>query len=282
MKRKVVIIVLVAAIIALGAISVFALDIFAPKNAASVTARFNVSESNETGDVFSMVSEDGAHVIHIAENTVVQFEGYVPLGDEDEGVTKNVREVLFGRTLAEVLEGRNLRVLYDESNPTKPISVTILFETAVTLPQEISPEDGYIGIMTLPGEINVEDFGSIEFNGEIVVNNEILEGTPAPFWYETETGGVVMVPLNAVAEALGYNVSMNADLQSIQIGVAIHLWIGGTEVHFGRMAPIELSAAPILVDDVTFVPLDFFRNVLGQTAYAFEGQVVIETYSDMM
>ena len=47
------------------------------------------------------------------------------------------------------------------------------------------------------------------------------------------------------------------------------------------MAPIELSAAPVLMGDETFVPLDFFREVLGQTAYVFEGQVVIETYSDM-
>ena len=81
---------------------------------------------------------------------------------------------------------------------------------------------------------------------------------------------------------LVYDVSWNDQLKSIQLGVAIHIWIGSTEVHLGRMAPIELSAAPIIIDGVAFVPLDFFRNVFGQTAYVFEGQVVIETYSDMM
>jgi len=91
-----------------------------------------------------------------------------------------------------------------------------------------------------------------------------------------------MVPLRVVAEALGYDVTWNGYLRSVQLGVAIHLWIDNTEVHIGRMAPIELSTAPALVDSVTFVPLDFFRTVLNQTAYVFEGQVVVETYSDMM
>jgi len=75
---------------------------------------------------------------------------------------------------------------------------------------------------------------------------------------------------------LGYTLTWNDYLQSIQLGVATHTWIGNTEAHRGRMAPIELSTAPILVDDQTFVPLDFIRNVLAKTAYVFEGQVVIE------
>jgi len=96
-----------------------------------------------------------------------------------------------------------------------------------------------------------------------MVNNEVLEGAPLPF----EDSGIVMVPLRAAAEALGYDVSWNSYLRSVQLGVAIHVWIGDTEVHFGRMALIEISTAPIILDNLTFVPLDFFRDVLGQTAY---------------
>ena len=294
MKRKAVIAIMVVVVIALSAVGVYALNSSTQVGAASVTARFFVAQSDEAGNEFSMVSENAEHVIYINDGTAVYFEDYVPLGDEDEGLTKNAREVLFGRTLAEVLEGRNLRVTLAGNQAT---SVTILFETAVTLPQDIDPEDGYLGIVTLPGEIDDDGYIGIVppigelaqwdeldppvLNGEVVVNNEILKDAPLPFWYETENGGVVMVPLNVVAQALGYDVSFNDELQSIQLGVAIHLWIGNTEAHLGRMAPIELSAAPLLVDDEVFAPLDFFRNVLGQTAYVFEGQVVIETYSDM-
>lgn len=281
MKRKAVIAILVVVVIALSAIGVSALNSSAQEDVVSVTDRFFVVESYE-GNEFSMISEDGEFVIYITESTSVYFEDYVPLSDECEGLTQNVREVLFGRTLAEVLDGRSLRVIFEGIGQTEPASITVLFETFATLPEGVEPENGYVGIQTLPGEIDFEEIDAIALNGEIVVNNEILEGAPLPFWYEAENGEVVMVPLNVVAEALGYDVSWNDELQSIQLGMGIHLWINNTEAHVGRMAPIELSVAPILVDDVTFVPLDFFRNVLGQTAYVFEAQVVIETYSDMM
>jgi hypothetical protein len=249
-----------------------------------------------------------------------------------------VRDLLFDRTLAEVLEGRNLRVIFiasdDENDHIDPISIMVLFEGITTGPLELTPEelaaiagldeadevegeaglepiviegeDGYQGITTLPGEIlteggymgivtgplelTPEEIAAIDWtteedeveaeltlNGEIVVNGEIVESAYAPFIED----GIIMVPLRVVAEALGYDVSWNSALRSVQLGVAVQLWIGQTEAHFGRMAPIALSTAPVIVDSHTFVPLDFFRNVLSLDAYWFEGQVVIAAESDM-
>jgi len=287
MKRKAIAALLMVAVMALSVVGMLAQDGYSIEEANGVTARFFLVEEDELGDEFSMVSEDGELVINITDSTPIYFEDYVPLGDECEELTKAVREVLFGRTLAEVLEGRNLRITFESSEQIEPINIIILFEGIVTLPQDIDPidllDDGdYVDIVTLPGEIDWDDFGPIPLNGKIVVNNELLEDTPSPFWYETENGGVVMVPLRVVADALSYDVSWNGYLRSVQLGVGIHLWIDSTEVNFGRMAPIEISTAPIIVDNMTFVPLDFFRDVLGKTAYTFEGQVVIETYSDMM
>ena len=287
MKRKAIAALLMVAIMALSVVGMFAQDGYLPEEVNSMTARFFLVEHEELGDEFSMESEDGELVINIIDSTPIYFEDYVPLSDECEELTKSAREVLFGRTLAEVLEGRNLRVTFEDSEQSKPTNIVILFEGIVALPQDIDPLDlvddsDYIGIVTLPEEIEWEDFYPISLNGEIVVNNELLEGTPFPFLHETEDGDVVMVPLRVVADALGYDVSWNGYLRSVQLGVGIHLWIDSTEVHYGRMAPIEISTAPIIVDNITFVPLDFFRDVLGQTAYVFEGQVVIETYSDMM
>ena len=305
MKRKAITALFVAAIMILGTVGVFALDYEVPEDAITVTARFSVVGAPEdAGEEFVMLSGYAGLTIHITADTIVYFEDYVPLGDDEEdGMTQMAREVLFGRTLAEVLEDRNLRVIYVEGEENKAISIMILFETAVHLPQDIDLDDidlddtdlngtdleeyednDYQGIMTLPGEIGVFDFDMdpILLNGEVVVNNEILENAPLPFWQEVENGYVAMVPLRVVAEALAYDVTWNNELRSVQLGVGIHLWIGNTEVVVGRMAPIELQVAPVIVDDLTFVPLNFFRDVLGQTVYVFEGQVVIETYSDMM
>lgn len=305
MKRKVMVAIVVAALIAFGAIAAFALGYDAQEE--SVTALFTIENPYEAGEEFEMVSDDGEITIKITADIPVYFEDYVPLGDEGEGYTKNAREVLFGRTLAEVLNNRDLVVEFDGD---EIVSITILFVTAVPLPiaidGELELEDGYLDIVTLPDVIDwnyddlelgyvgiVPPIGELEYgfeweceepaiNGELLVDYVIIEDAPAPFWLETEDGGAVMVPLRVVAEALGYDLSWNGYLQSIQLGAAIHLWIGETEMHIGRMAPLELSVAPILVGaGTTFVPLDFFR-FLGYTAYLFEGQVVIAAESDMM
>lgn len=268
MKRKICL--LLAAIMMFSTISVFAMDYAVPEDALEVTARFFLVEPDEADDEFVMVSEDGELVINITNDTLIYFEDYVPLSDECEELTKMVRDVLFGYTLAEVLDGRNMRVIYEDGEEIEPISIMVLFESFVTLPEDIDLE------------LEFDELDPIVLNGEIVVNNEILEGAALPFVLEEKNGDFVMVPLRAIAEALDYEVGWNAELRSVQLGVAIHLWIGNTEVHLGRMAPIELSTAPIIVDDLTFVPIDFIRYVLGQTVYVFEGQVVIETYSDMM
>ena len=310
MKKLAAIAGLLTIIMVLSTITVFALDYDIPEDATIITARFFVTGPEGLEDEFSMVSEDGETIIHITNDTLIYFEDFVPLSDECDEMTQMAREVLFGRTLAEVLEGRNLRVTLDED---EVISIVILFEIAVPLPQNVEypyveitslpeeltweEEEAYLDIVTLPEEVTTDnayvtidplpEFDEADYfslpgalNGEIVVNNVIIDA-PIPFLQTTEAGTTPMLPLRAIAEALDYNVSWNGELRSVQLGVAIHLWIGNTEVHLGRMAPVELSTAPVIVDNLTFVPLDFFRSVLGKTIYVFEGQVVVETYSDM-
>jgi len=293
--RKVIAIVAVLAV-AISVIGVFALDYAVPEFASRTTQRFFVMEDFELqgaeGEWVSMIGENGDLIIHIGPETIIYFEDFVPLSDDYDGLTRDVREVLFGRTLAEVLDGRNMVVTYGivaMSYPaqTTPISIQVLFETAVALPWiEIETGEGYENIVTLPeyiGDLDWDDVWIPELNGEFVINNEIMEGFPAPFWTFLEDDGMVaMVPLRAIAEALGYDVGWSEETQSVMLGVGIHLFIGRTEVYVGRMAPIELSTAPIIVDNSTFVPLDFVRNVLGQNVWVFEGQVVVDSEYEMM
>ncbi|MCL2841779.1 MAG: copper amine oxidase N-terminal domain-containing protein [Defluviitaleaceae bacterium] len=277
MKKKSIIAIMMAAIIALGAIAVFAAD--DAEALDGYTGRFWVVDPYTTDDMFEMVTEDGTLTISITNDTAIYFEDYVPASEEEgnDAVTRNAREVLFGRTLAEVLNSRNMSITFVNG---EAVEVIILFETAVHLPATIGEENEYIGIVPPIGEIDWDAFYPIMFNGEIVVENVILENVPSPFW--DETYHAVMIPLRPVAEALGYTLTWEAVGQRIYLNNVASIAIGSNQAHFGRMAPIELSANPVLVDGVTFVPMDFFRNVLGQHAYAFEGQVVISAESDMM
>jgi len=289
MKRKLIIAAVIAAVMALGVVTVFALDYDVPEDAISVTARFSfVGSDNYEGDEISMIIEGGEMIIHITDDTLIYFEDFVPLGDEeDDGMTQMVREVLFGRTLAEVLDGRNMRVIYQESEHIEPISIMILFETPVTGPEPIDLGDFEdLTVEDVPSvAVEWEDVApdppeSSQFNisGEIVVNNVLLEQSAIMFLNEGVV--VIMVPLRAVTDALGYDITWNHSLRSVQIGAAIHIRIGSTEAEIGRMSPIELSAAPIIEDGATFVPLDFFSSVLGREAYVSAGQVIIEQESD--
>jgi len=281
-----------ALVMAISLIGVLALDYGVPEYASRTTSTWTITDifASDSAEV-TMINAEGDLVIHITEDTIVYFEDFVPMSDSEEGeevqMTQMVREVLFGRTLAEVLDGRRMTVTYGivaQSLPgqTTPISVRVLFETAVALPAiEIETGEGYQNIMTLPGDISGDEVWIPELNGEIVVNNEIIDAAE-PFNY-SDVGGpnVVMVPLRAVAEALGYDVSWSEETQSIMLGVGIHVFIGRNEAYRGRMAPVELSLSPFIRDNLTFVPLDFVRNVLAQNVWVFEGQVVIDSEYEM-
>jgi hypothetical protein len=237
-----------------------------------------------TDDNFSMISEDRTLVIHIGDETLIYFEEAVPMSDdEDTKMTQMVRDVLFGRPLTEVLDGRNMTVTYaitTMSMPPQalPISIKVLFETAMTLPADIDYDDNIecnlpidiypIEDLTLPGNL----IYIFPLNGEVVVDGNIIDA-PAPFHCENNT---VMVPLRAIAEAIGLNVYWQEETQSVRIGVGISIYLGQDRYEIGRMVPIELGVAPELVGSHTFVPLTFFQEIIsGYTAFVFEGQVVV-------
>jgi hypothetical protein len=75
---------------------------------------------------------------------------------------------------------------------------------------------------------------------------------------------VVMVPLRAVAEALGCIVHWEEDMNAVVLNNNTMVYIGETSYAVGRMAPIELSdyPAPLLIDGRTWVTTEFFTQVL--------------------
>lgn len=99
------------------------------------------------------------------------------------------------------------------------------------------------------------------------VNGQLID---APEDYLNEQG-VVMAPLRAIAEALGYEVTWDAASKSVRVGKAISLQVGEDQYIYARMAPIELGTAPTMVDGLTYVPLSFFTDVMRT------GEVTIES-----
>lgn len=79
------------------------------------------------------------------------------------------------------------------------------------------------------------------------------------------TGDKLMVPLRAIAEALGYEVVWHQDTYSVDVirgAVWSGIRIGADAFAFGKMAPMPLGTPAELTEGVTYVPLAFFGDVL--------------------
>ena len=115
-------------------------------------------------------------------------------------------------------------------------------------PAQTGPEK----IVVLPKEEEVE---------EPVETKEVILSKDSLF---VNDKGVTMIPLRFVAEELGYEVKWNSEDRSVEI-LRGPQWslitIGQDNYNFARMH-IELGTAPVIVNDHTFVPLNFAEEVL--------------------
>ena len=110
---------------------------------------------------------------------------------------------------------------------------------------------------------------------QIFINGEVVDA-PTPFI--NREAGFVMVPIAAVAEALGYDVFGEGD--EIMVGRGATFTIGEDYYFYGRMAGIQLGTAPKLYDNVVFVPLHFFGTILSDEAYVADGNIFINNYTE--
>lgn len=111
----------------------------------------------------------------------------------------------------------------------------------------------------------------------------VVEGKPLEGAYAFITpDGIVMVPLQPVADALGTDVTWDEKSPTVQVGMHAGLTIGEDAYLFARMAPIQLGAAPEIVEGTIYVPMAFFTKIMQQqNAYFFEGVVFIDNEEKM-
>ena len=79
-------------------------------------------------------------------------------------------------------------------------------------------------------------------------------------------------PIRAIAEKLGLEVAWDDGLKAVSVGtipMGVTFNIGLNSYTKARMMPQTLSAAPIAENERTFVPVDFFTEIL-------EAEVTVE------
>ena len=116
----------------------------------------------------------------------------------------------------------------------------------------------------------------VEEDKVVSINNEV-EALSADIYYndvliESEGGlkkieGITMFPAADVLRTMGYNVEWKEDTRSVEISKGAQwtsITIGKNSYFKNKMAPIQLSAAPQIVDGSTYVPVEFLAEILGR------------------
>jgi len=240
----------------------------------------------------NFLSSCGTLVIHVTESTeIILQDGTQFNGDYSE------------------LVGRALVLLYNEVTDSfpvqaRPYKIVVLFEMAEHPILDLTDEDltefneindfagmgevpamppltiagnenGYMGIVPPIAMLTPEDLHIFwvnmlnQENSNIIVNGNTYE---MPMAYVNDAG-FLMVPVANIAEALGYTVVGEADNKII--GRVGPLTIGEDSYFIGRMAPMQLGAAPEVSNGVLFVPLNFFGMMIDAEVFVMDGDVII-------
>jgi hypothetical protein len=196
------------------------------------------------------------------------------IGEDTEIVTADGDEFEFFHEPYVELNNRRMVVIYDVSTRSIPelataIKVIVLFEDAVPLPENGIDIDLDLDVSEMP----------------ILVNGEEIQ---APSAFMAEDGVTVMVPLRAIAEALGFTVTWHGEDWSVTIddeikNIRLVLDEGYYLIEDGVATPVDFEPVPILVVEFTYVPMRFFTEVAGMAnAFAFEGQIEFHREGERM
>ncbi len=129
-------------------------------------------------------------------------------------------------------------------------------------------------IKNVNGEIEISENTS---DNLVLYNNEIIN-------YDVDLKiieNITMLPLRFTLEKMGYEIKWNDETKSVEI-IKGAQWtsikIGENSYFKNRMAPIELSSAPIIVEGRTMVPVEFFTKILSKGINIENGKISFSDY----
>ena len=115
-------------------------------------------------------------------------------------------------------------------------------------------------------------------SGNIYINNTALENVKIQ-----KSNDTVMLPLRSICESLGFEVNWIDESRTIEL-VKMPIYITCSPDQdgytFAKTAPQLLGSAPQLIDDVTYVPMNFVNEILQGEIYEENGNYYI-SYGDV-
>lgn len=196
-----------------------------------------------------------------ADTYLADEEGYtnaantlnIATADDTKIVDKNEKEYKGD------LDKNDLIVFYGVSTKsipaqTTPTKVVVLGENEIALKQIEAAKNATPAPTASP---KVTEAPQVSYAG--LVNVVIGDKNVSDVYAKDNT---TMVPLREVAEAAGFTVTWDAENRAVILNDGVYsLKIGENSYIKGKMMPLTLSAAPEIVNDLTYVPAEFFAEV---------------------
>lgn len=202
-----------------------------------------------------------------ADTYLADEEGYtnaantlnIAAADDTKIVDKNEKEYKGD------LDKNDLIVFYGASTKsipaqTTPTKVVVLGENEIALKQIEAAKNATPAPTAAPETTvapEVTEAPQVSYAG--LVNVVIGDKNVSDVYAKDNT---TMVPLREVAEAAGFTVTWDAENRAVILNDGVYsLKIGENSYVKGKMMPLTLSAAPEIVNDLTYVPAEFFTEV---------------------
>jgi len=161
-----------------------------------------------------------------------------------------------------------LQVTYEGDGPIIfPTSITVIHTEETPNDDIRNPDEDNLAVDT---PLSADDNPFNPATTQIIVNGTPIEAA-TPF-VDSATG-VVMVPIEAIAQALGHAV-LN-DGCCIVIGQSEPLRSRINSFALEGNSPRPLGAPPAVLDEIMFVPWDYFTEILGIEITIVGGNVII-------
>lgn len=201
---------------------------------------------------------DNETMINAANNLVLN------IADDTEIVDRKG-----GKVDKKDLDKKDLAVIYSietRSIPaqTNPHKIVVLGENEMALKQIEAAKTETTPAPEITPEATAAPENEIDFTKVSSIGLTHSDGNEfiSNFYPKENT---MMVPLRSLAEGLGYTVEWDGETKSIYLNGGIYsLKIGENAYGVGKMMPQPLSFAPeIGNDDLTYVPFEYFTEILG-------------------
>ncbi len=204
-------------------------------------------------DVVGIVNEGENIKVDRFDKNLISSDGMLKLN-----LAKETEIILQdGASFEGELANKKLVVIYGPSTKSIPAQATPT--KVVVLPEE--------KITPIPEAQDIP-------NMAIIVNKNNIQTAKA---YSNKEG-VIMVSLRPVSKALGLEIEWDNETKSVEFDNRISLIVGKDSYSQEKKAEFKLGAAPELKDNMLFVPLDFFKEVVGiSNTFVSEDQIVIDS-----